>query len=812
MLMTVLIFLFSPSTDVPDDSNADDDDQTDMNTIEVKLAGMHSNIGCMEADLAEADLRASLILEEPPPDLDLDVTADKEKLLADTNALLEGHVAVDVDVKGDSTSDDREKIVADSNELLESGVDVDLPGDDTNSTSALLEEIAQTIHAIEEAGGGDDSGGGMNFSLEMDDDEEEELDVPKLDLGDMSEDSDTIPEEDEDVEEEDDDADTGVKGGIDLQISGASTKALAGSIAETPNDNAHINGSLKADVDFNIGEPKESDLSDDDVKASVPIVEGNLSDDMDIASGDIKAPSSSAKIDVDLEKAKTKQIDDVSKVKVPSANVEAKTSNNINTNVANKKKKSTKGSFHFHFPWFGSKKPPTSKHADVSLDTDDLIGDIPNNGPQVTMVAGVKDGGNTATLHVVTEPQFKTELTRSASFEVKPPKKPPRDPSVDSSDISGLELDVDLSFQKPSCDVNGGNLNGTIDMPDADVNIEGPSLKIEPQMDVDVKPDIDADIQCLSMDVDLKKEADLQDPSVDVDLQKPADIQGPFMEIDLQREANVPEPSIDINLQKPGDLHDPSMEINFKQDANITLTKPEGDIEKPDPSMKLELEHDTNVDIPHVNGDVSIKGTPDIGDQTHPDTDGQLPHVNGQIEAPGPSGGINVNGIQKQSTDLDIDMNAPKAIDVKVDDKSNKLKKDLDVELDIKAKRRAKQERKARHKRKAFTLPSLHFKSSRDRAARNAAQLEADARLEANGRMNGGAVQMDMPDVSTGGRLEADGQVSGEASAVVKADVPDVSADVAGDGSLEKSFGARLPGDGSSDTGSPVIDVDVKGK
>ncbi|XP_072048667.1 uncharacterized protein [Amphiura filiformis] len=239
-----------------------------MDAIEVKPAGIHSNIG--------------FIAEEHPPDLDLDKTADKEKVDANSNALLAGGVDVD-------------------------GA-VDAAGDD-NYTSALLEEIAQTIHASEEAAGGkDSSGGNINFGLELEDDDDGDLYVPKLDLGDMPDESD-IPEEDKDVDDTDGDGDLGIKG------------------------DGEAHGSLKGDIDLDIGESGETDLSPKGVELSVPLtnrVDGDGGDTKVVPLGGevrpddvgVKAPSGSVKVNLDSDQPGTEQIDDISKAKAPSTNVD----------------------------------------------------------------------------------------------------------------------------------------------------------------------------------------------------------------------------------------------------------------------------------------------------------------------------------------------------------------------------------------------------------------------------------------------------------------------------------------------------------
>ncbi|XP_072041312.1 uncharacterized protein [Amphiura filiformis] len=738
------------SKEISDSFVTEDQNSNEMNAmdaIEVKLAGMHSNIGFMEADIAEADLRASLILEEPPPDLDLDKTADKEKVVADTNAFLAGDV--DVDVAVDVAADD-------------------------NSTSALLEEIAQTIHAIEEAGGKDSSGGDMNFSLELDDDDED-LYVPKLDLGDMSDDSDTIQEEDEDVD--DGDGDLGIKGEIDF--SGASTKVLVGNDVEEPNGEAHTDGSLEGGIDLDIGESGERDLSPKGVELSVPHtkrVDGDGGDTNVVPPGGEVKPDN-VEVNLDIDQPGTEQIDNKSKVEIPSANVNVKTTGNIDANVGDKKKKNTKGGFHFHFPWFGGKKASTSKNADVSLDTDDLIGgDAQNgdiqNGPQVTMVAGVKDDGNTATLHVVTDANVKREIhvKRSASLDMKAPKKPPRDPSVDSSDISSLELDVNVSLPKPLSEVNGIRLEGDTKMPDVDGQIGDPSIKIEPQLDIDVKmtkPDL---------------EVDIKDPIMDIDLQQDTDITMTTPEVD----AGIPDASLKIDLQ---------------QDTDIQMTNPEVNVDIQDASLKIELQQDADLNLPHANGGAIVKDTPVIDGNLQLNTDVNISQVNGKVEAQGPSGSIDANGIKVPSVDMDID--APKS-NAKMDDKDLNLgTKDIAIDLDIKTKeekRKAKLEKRAKAKRKAFTLPSLHFKSARARALQDQnASMAANGRVGAEGHANGEAVG-----------VGAEGQVNGEAGVDVKMDMPDVSANLHVDGGATRSLGdGRSSSDGSIDNSGPAGDVDI---
>ena len=428
-----------------------------MNTIEVKLAGMHSNIGFMEADLAETDFRNSIILEDSVAEVD--TTADKERVLAECNDL--GDSELDVDVK-----------------------------DDVNSTSALLDEIAQTISAIEEAHGVGYEGQHGTFEVQdgvyevqdgvdgeiaynVDTGEPEidyipkfNLDIPggetfvihegveedngdvdknnvKLDFEDLGDEMNTkgnLPEGDLDI---DINANAKlVEGNIDSSID-AKTDEINPPTAELPSPFANGSG---GEVEINVDTGEQVFVS--------PPTSGDGVNGVELtADPNSEIPPDSSHVKFDLGKNETGDTT-TDNVKIPSTNV----TKSVDHDKPGDKKK--KGGFHFNFPWFGSKKPTAThtdkpdvtdvavdtKHAaDVSLDTDDLP-EVPvqsNGTQQATMVADVKADGDTATLHV------RTDSPKEA------PKKPPRDPSVNSeAEVNNYQMDIDAEVPQGTDDAN----------------------------------------------------------------------------------------------------------------------------------------------------------------------------------------------------------------------------------------------------------------------------------------------------------------------------------------------------------------------
>ena len=458
-----------------------------MNTIEVKLAGMHSNIGFMEADLAEADFRNSIILDDSVAEVD--TTADKERVLTECNDL--GDSELDVDVKGE-----------------------------VNSTSALLDEIAQTISAIEEAHGVGYEGQHGTFEVQdgvyevqdgVDgeiaynvDTGEPEIDyIPKFNLDMSGEETFVIHES---VEEDNGDVDN-INVKLDFEDVGDETETK-GNLPEEDLDvdfNANaklVEGKVGSSINAKTDEidPPAAELPSPFANGSGGEVEINVDTGEQVpvtppTSGDVSAngveliadvnaeiPPDSSHVKFDLGKNDT-----TTDVKIPSTNV----TKSVDHDKPGDKKK--KGGFHFNFPWFGNKKPTAThtdtpvgtdvaidtKHAaDVSLDTDDLpeVPVDPDGTQQMPMVADVKADGDTATLHV------RTGSPKEA------PKKPPRDPSVNSeAEVNDYQMDIDTevpqangdtSIQLDSlCNVDGGGTGGIL-VSSVDVDIGAPDVEL----------------------------------------------------------------------------------------------------------------------------------------------------------------------------------------------------------------------------------------------------------------------------------------------------------------------------------------------
>lgn len=484
----------------------------EINEMEVKLAGMHSNVGCMEADLAEYDLRASMIAEGSSSD-------DTDTILEEEEPPEEESVA-ETGGSGGSEKGNPECNGAEADDSI-----------NENSTTDLLHEIAQTINAIEEAQGGVRVDYNEVTEADMNDFEIEDFDfglpveseepgitAPTLHMHMPETMTSPIAEGAEGCEQEsftfDADAKSSVEGEFGVEDDSVeSTAVLTPKDAhmQQPSDPSLNAASLeivplnfsKADVILDASALSvksqardESDLKDPKIANGEPIPSnmGNLPLEVTVeATGDMsptEPANSSIQLDgnarVEVLAAEPSALD--GNIVVPDSAItlpKVKTANVVELDTNSKPakvKKRKSGGFHFHLPKFGGKK--SSRHSDVSLDTNDLEDDLPS----VAMDA--------ATMN--TEDEVKVDVAMKLESSVS------------------MDVDVDKSSLQPDTGVDPSGSNTVeVNLPKSAINVEPDTSGV---IGADLNVDIDVDTSEAVVAIGVAKDsARKQSPEITTD-------------------------------------------------------------------------------------------------------------------------------------------------------------------------------------------------------------------------------------------------------------------------------------------------------
>ncbi|XP_067831774.1 neuroblast differentiation-associated protein AHNAK [Heptranchias perlo] len=473
---------------------------------------------------------------------------------------------------------------------------------------------------------------------------------------------------------------------------------------------------------FQIGGPKvegpdlniDAKLPEADVKLSGPKIEGGVEmPDVDVdvegSSGKIKGPKfkmpefniSGPKIqkpDFDLEFKGPKVAGDVD---TPNINLEGDMKG-PNLNIKGPKMDlegpDGKGSgFKFSMPSLqmpqikapgldlNLKGPKLKGDHDIDLPAPNIQGEI--KGPKVDIDVDVPEAeieGGSGRFHL---PKFKMP-----KFRMGGPK------------VEGPDLNIDANLPEADVKLSGPKIEGGVEMPDVDLDVEGPSGKIKgpkfkmPEFNISgpkiQKPDFDLEFKGpkVAGDVnapDITLEGGMKGPNLNikgpkVDLEGP-DGKGSGLKFSMPSIGlpHIKAPDFDLNLKGPKlkgdhdiDLSSPSIEGGIKgPKVDIDVDVPEAEIEGGNgrfhlPKFKMpkfrmggpKVEGpDLNIDANLPEADVKLSGPKIEGGVEMPDVDLDVEGPSGKIKGPKfkmPE--FNISGPKIQKPDFDLKFKSPK--------------------------------------------------------------------------------------------------------------------------------------------------------
>uniref|UniRef100_UPI00398ECF18 neuroblast differentiation-associated protein AHNAK-like isoform X1 n=1 Tax=Pristiophorus japonicus TaxID=55135 RepID=UPI00398ECF18 len=279
--------------------------------------------------------------------------------------------------------------------------------------------------------------------------------------------------------------------------------------------------------------------------------------------------------------------------------------------------------------------------------------------------------------------------------------------------VEGPDLDIDANLPKADVKLSGPKIEGGVEVPDVDLDVEGRSGKIKdpkfkmPGFNISGptfhKPDIDLHLRGpkLSGDVavpDVNLEGDVKGPNVNIKGPK-LDIEGPDVKGSVPKFSmpsihfpKVKAPEIDLNLKGPKvkgdhDINLPSADIEGeikgpKLDVDVDMPEADleggsgrfhmpkfrlpkfqmggGKVEGPDLDIDANLpKADVKLSVPKIEGGVEV-----------PDIDLDVEAGSGKIKGPKfKIPGFNISGPTFQKPDIDLHLRGPKvSADVDVPD------------------------------------------------------------------------------------------------------------------------------------------------
>ncbi|XP_078284340.1 neuroblast differentiation-associated protein AHNAK [Rhinoraja longicauda] len=374
----------------------------------------------------------------------------------------------------------------------------------------------------------------------------------------------------------------------------------------------------------------------------------------------------------------------------------------------------------FHMPKFNISVPKMPDfnldlrgpklEGDVDIPDVNLEGDIkgPNvdiKGPRVDIeTPDVKGGGGKFSLPSFHLPKFQA---------------PDIDLNLKGRSLKG-DYDVDMPSGKLEGEINAPNVNVDMDVPEGDLGMGGkfslPKFKMPkfhmggPKIDV---PDVDIDANIPEADVKLsgpKIQGGVEMPDVDLDIEGGSKIKGPKFHLPKFNISGPKMPDFNLDLRGPkleGDVNIP--DVNLEGDIkgpNVDIKGPRVDIETPDvkggggkfslPSFHLPKFQAPDIDL-NLKGR-SLKGDYDV-DMPSGKLEGEInaPNVNVDMDVPEGDVGMggkfslpkfkmpkfHMGGPKVDVPDVDIDANIPEA-DVKLSGPKIQGGVEMpDVDLDI---------------------------------------------------------------------------------------------------------------------------------
>ncbi|XP_062892449.1 neuroblast differentiation-associated protein AHNAK [Mobula hypostoma] len=518
---------------------------------------------------------------------------------------------------------------------------------------------------------------------------------------------------------------------------------------------------------------------DIDLRLKGPNLKGDS--DIDVPSGKVEGEIKGPKVDVDLD--------------VPGADVE--------------------GGGKFSMPKFKMPKfqmrGPKVEGPDVDIDTNLPEADVKVSAPQIEGDVEMPD----VDVDVEGGGKIKGSRFKMPGFNISGPKIGKPDFNLDfkgpklSGDVDVPEVKLEGDIKAPEVDIEGPDVKGgkhkfsmpsihlpKIQAPDIDLNLKGPKLKGDYDIDVPLG----------------KMEGEIKGPKVDVDVDVPgAEVEGggkfsmpkfkmlkfriggPKMEgSDVDIHANIPETDVKISgPQIEGDVEMPDVDVDVEGGSKIKGSRfkmPGFNISGP----KLG-KPDFNLDFkgPKLSGDVDVPDVKLEGDIKGPNVDIKGPEVD--IEGPDVKGGKHKFSMPSihlpkiQAPDIDLNLKGPKLKgDYDVDVPSGKVEGEIkgpkvDVDVDVPG---ADVEGGGKFSMPKFKMPKFRI----------------------------GGPKVEGPDVDIDGNLpESDVKISGPQ---IEGDVemPDVDIDVEGGGKVKGSK-FKMPGFNISGPkiGMPDFNLDFKG-